>query len=320
LRRGGHIGFRRLSEGGTWIAKWRNPDGKRQYRRFGTLADYPDKDPYAEACKRANEWFDTCSRPDAVSDRCTVTQAADHYKEHLLAEKGPRAEKDADMRIKAYIQPKFEKTYLDELTTAQLTRWRNTFVPAQGDEETLRKARDTANRHLNTFKALLNRAYRDGLVSSDTAWRNVARFEKAGVARKVLLTDKQIKRLLEHCNGAFHNLVKGLLLTGLRPGIEIEHTTCEQLRPDGYLEIRESKTGPREVHLSTEALTFLKTLAKDKTPKTRLFSRDDGKPWVNKDPERAMRDVRTKAKCPPELYCTACGIPISAEHWRTGPA
>ena len=177
------------------------------------------------------------------------------------------------MRIKAYILPKFKNTYLDELTTAAITRWRNAFIPKEGDEETLRKARDTANRHLNSFKALLNRAYKDRLTPSDTAWRNVARFEKAGVARKVMLDSKQIKRLLENSKGGFRNLVKGLLLTGLRPGIEIEHITCaSSCALTGIWKSAKAKPGRVMFTCQQRRFGFLETLAKYKTPKGHDYS------------------------------------------------
>lgn len=298
IRRGGYVGYRQRKLGGSWIARWRNEEGLQKYKKLDGLDSLSEDRQFDAACQEAAEWFESMARPGAPGTRCTVEQACDHYLTTLGAEKGPRAVRDARMRINAYIKPKLGGDYLDELTTARLNAWRNGFVPKEGDEEALRKARDTANRHLNSLKAILNRAWQDGLAADDSAWRKVKRFKQTGEARKVLLSDAQIGRLLKHTSGGFHQLVRGLLLTGMRPGIEIEHILREQLHDDGTLEIRQSKTGPRVVYLSSEARAFFKELAKGKTPKAPLFSRDDGTKWPEKEAARMLGDIKSKAKLP----------------------
>ncbi len=302
LRKGGYVGFRKSGNVGTWIARWRNKDGKQEYRSLGDLADYDPKKQYDEAAKTASAWFDGKSKPDAPKGRPTVGDAVDSYLDNLRAEKGDRAVKDARYRANAYILPKFRTAFLDELTTTKIIKWRNNFVPKDADGETLRKARDTANRHLNTFKAILNRAHKDGLVSDDAAWRRVERFKKTKGKRgeDEALSDTQIGRLLEHAKGGFRDLVTGLLLTGMRPGREIECLLRGQYRVRGdtaTLELRESKTGPRTVFLSREGRQFFDNLAKDKTTKARLFT-TDGRPWREKEASRIMRDVKKAAKLP----------------------
>jgi hypothetical protein len=51
-----------------------------------------------------------------------------------------------------------------------------------GDPEAIRARRSTANRLLTVLKAALNRAFRDGRVASDEAWRKVKRFREADAA------------------------------------------------------------------------------------------------------------------------------------------
>lgn len=303
LQQGGHVGFRKSSHAGTWIIRWRPKNGKQEYRSLGDLADYDPVDQFNRAAKLANAWFDERSKPDAPEGRPTVSDAVDSYLDNLRAEKGERSVADARMRAKAYILPAFRTTFLDKLTTAKLNRWRNAFVPEDADGETLRKARDTANRHLNTFKAILNRAHKDGLVSDDAAWRRVERFKKTTGKRgqDEALSDAQVGRLLEHSKGAFLDLVTGLLLTGMRPGREIECLLREQYRVRGdtaTLQLRESKTGPRTVFLSREGRQFFDRLAKGKTPKTHMFTMDDGQPWREKEAARTMREVKKVAKLP----------------------
>lgn len=307
LRKGGYVGLRKFRDGERWLARWRTAEGKQEYKPIGELADYDPKERFDQASKLANEWLDGKSRPDAPRGRPTVKHATEHYQDYLSAEKGPRALADAKMRAKAHILPKLKDVYLDELTTAKLNKWKNAFVPDEGDEETLRRARDTANRHLNTLKAILNRAWQDGLVASDSAWRRVKRFSKTKGKRgeEEALSPEQTGRLLKKSPKRFEELVKGLLLTGLRPGIEIEHIRREQytVRKTRHgdvaaIEVRESKTGPRVVYLSREARAFFDELAKDKHPKAFLFTRDGKDPWREKEASRAMREIRVLAKLP----------------------
>ncbi len=303
LRLGGYVGFRKSDYAGTWIARWRCKRGKQEYRSLGDLAGYDASMQFNRAAKLANAWFDERAKPDAPKGRPTVSDAVDNYLDCLRAEKSAGSVQDARMRAKARILPKLGATFLDELTTAKLNKWRNDFVPKGADGETLRKARDTANRHLNNFKAVLNRAHLDGLVADDAAWRRVKRFEKTAGKRggDEALSDAQIGRLLEHSKGAFRDLVTGLLLTGMRPGREVECLLREQYKVRGdtaTLQLRESKTGPRTVFLSREGLQFFDNLAKGKTPKAHLFTMDDGQPWREKEAARIMREVRRAAKLP----------------------
>jgi hypothetical protein len=45
-----------------------------------------------------------------------------------------------------------------------------------GDPEAIRRRRSTANRLLTVLKAALNRAFHDGRIASDEAWRKVKPF------------------------------------------------------------------------------------------------------------------------------------------------
>jgi hypothetical protein len=52
---------------------------------------------------------------------------------------------------------------------------------------------------LAVFKAALNLAFNDGLVADDRAWRRVQAFKDVGEARKVLLSDSDIQKLVDVC-------------------------------------------------------------------------------------------------------------------------
>lgn len=303
IRKGGSVGFRKFGKSESWIARWRTPDGKQKYKSLGDLAGFGPKEQFDEASKRAAEWFEEQPASIMTVSRPTVEMAVKDYIERLRARKGERAVKDAEMRAKAYILPALGKAHLDELTTSKLEKWHTAFVPKDSDPETRRKAQDTANRHLNTLKAVLNHAWRSGLVSNNSAWSRVERFERTRGKRgdEEALSDSQLSRLLENSPESFKTLVVGQLLTGLRPGIEIEHLTREQYSiHDGIatLEVRKSKTGRRVVYLSKEARKFFDELTKDKLPSAPLFTNDKGKPWAEKEASRLMQQIRSKAKLP----------------------
>jgi len=76
----------------------------------------------------------------------------------------------------------------------------------------LRKRRATANRILTVLKAALNHAWKSGHVSSDDAWRRVKPFRAVETARVRYLSDAECVRLVNACEPAFRNLVRGALL------------------------------------------------------------------------------------------------------------
>ena len=313
-RPGGAVGFRKTrtheetpeAAAGVWVARWRVDTGQ-IYNTLGDLREFPPEKRYQEAEALADAWFDA---QGVASGRHTVQEAADAYLESLQADGRESAYRDARMRIKARIAPKLGKYYLDELKPKQLTKWRNSFIPTIDDVGELdpdeavevgRKARDTMNRYIATLKAILNYAHDQDLIGTNRAWSKtkLKKFEKTRRARDVFLDDDQIGRLLEHGGQDFTNLCRGLLLTGLRPGIEIEALLVEQLTQDGRLDVQQSKTDPRIVELSSEAFDFMKSMTRSKTPKARIFT-TEGRPWREKEAGRIMREVRTAAKLPAE--------------------
>jgi len=70
-----------------------------------------------------------------------------------------------------------------------------------------------ANRTLTVLKAALNHAYHEGRVSTDEAWRKVKPFREADAPIVHFLSDDESRRIVNACDGAFRNIVKGALLT-----------------------------------------------------------------------------------------------------------
>ena len=62
--------------------------------------------------------------------------------------------------------------------------------------ERKRRKKSTLNRVINNVKACLNRAFQNGHVSSDAAWRRLRKFKGADGARTQWLTVDQCRRLI----------------------------------------------------------------------------------------------------------------------------
>lgn len=291
----GFLGFRRTSDGGTWVARWRNDLGKQHYRALRLALSAPEA-AYDEATGLARAWFRQASA-GAVARR-TVREAADRYVEALRTKRGDTAARDARGRIDRVIAPKLGDRPLDRLTTADIEQWFHGLVPAGKDEEQTRRAKESLNRNLVTLKALLNNAWRTGLVVSNAPWRKVSAFQGTTRAREVFLTPDQRRRLLEKCNGGFKDLVEAALLTGARYG------ELRQLQASDFdakrkaLTIRKGKTGARPVPLSDVARDLLARLCRKKLPAAYLFVRDDGERWKHSDQDELMRDAAKAAKLP----------------------
>ena len=295
IQRGGYLGFRRIADGGTWIARWRDEHGKQHYRALSLGPVSPER-AFDTASKAAGAWF---KETDAgVVGRCTVKDAAARYVDSRRIEKGEAAARDAQGRIERCINPKLGARPLDRLTTADVEGWRNGLVPHGLDEEDTRRAKDSANRNLATLKALLNHAWRIGLVGSKDAWSKVEKFKGMGEARKVFLTIEQRKRLLEHCAGSFRDLVEAGFLTGARYGELRTVLASDYDKARRVLSIRQGKTGPRSVPLSDAAAQLFERLGKDKLPGAYLLTRDDGQPWQHSDQDKLMREAVKKARLP----------------------
>lgn len=295
IQRGGYLGYRRIEDGGTWIARWRDERGKHHYRALA-LGPVAPESAFDTASKAASAWFKETAA--GVVGRSTVKDAAARYVDSRRIEKGEPAARDAQGRIDRCINPELGTRPLDRLTTADVEEWRNGLVPAKLDEENTRRAKDSANRNLATLKALLNHAWRIGLVGSKDAWAKVEKFKGMGEARKVFLNPEQRKRLLDQCAGSFRDLIEAGFLTGARYGELRALLVSDYDKARRVLSIRKGKTGPRSVPLSDAAAKLFDRLRKAKLPSAALLTRDDGQPWQHSDQDKVMREAVKKAKLP----------------------
>ncbi len=291
LGKGRYLGFRKTPKSETWIARVRNDEDKQKYRSLGSGRDFD------EASKLAQKWFESVERVDDV--HYTIKACVDDYVAHLKVENGLESAVSTKQRLEKHLIPSLGKVEVAKLTTWKLKNWRNGLVRLDGDAEDTRRSKDTSNRLLAIVKASLNLAYKDGLVSSDREWKRVVAYRKVGQGRKLFLTDKQIRLLYENTECGFYALVKAGVLTGARYG-ELGAVRVRDLDVINGTIHFDGKTGPRNCHLSDNALKFLKKQSKDKLPDAYLFTKGDGSPWGKSHQQRLMRAAVKSGRLPRE--------------------
>ena len=327
LTQGCAIGYRKGKNGGSWIARWRGPDGKQRYHAVGPADDALNQEEsgtavlaYAEAQEQSREWFGECGGKNGsapVSGPYTVSDAITDYLADYQG-RGGKAVKDARTRAEALILPNLGAIELDKLTSAQIKDWRTALAEApprlrtrrgqeqhfkdtNGDPEATRRRQSTANRTLTILKAALNYAWAENKVASADAWQRVKPFREVDAARVDYLSLDQITRLVNGCNSGFRPLVQGALLTGCRYG-ELAALRVADFNPDkgGTVHVRHSKAGKsRRVVLTDEGRALFEAVTAGRQGSDLIFPRPDGKPWAKTQQQRPLREACKRAGIAP---------------------
>ena len=240
------IGYRRGAKGGTWVARFRGEDGKQHYEALGAADDARDADgltvySFAQAQEVAREFFARKARQLAghvapADGQFTVADALDAYfaDREQRGSKGlgqrPRRREDAHParawrgRTGQAHHETHSRLAIGPGDRAQAhprrspRRSRKAHAIDVMDVDVVRARRATANRTLTVLKAALNHAYHESRVASDEAWRKVKPFREVDAPVVHFLSDDECRRIVNACDGAFRNIVKGALLTGCRYG------------------------------------------------------------------------------------------------------
>jgi integrase len=303
---GAHVGYYKGARRGAWLVRWRKPEGGYQKATLGEADDTRDADgthvlDYRQAQQKALAQIAAWERPedddDAPGRSYTVADAIDAYARWLAKHRKPTAARDLRLADQAHIRPVLGKIELVRLTTARLRKWHEDLAERPGrlrtgrgapqkyrppaeDPESVRRRRDTANRIRTILFAALNRAFSDGKVASDAAWRKVRPFRETGAARVRYLTLGECLRLLNGCPEDLRRLVRGALTTGARYS-ELCRANASDFNADASsLLIRSSKAGKsRWIPLDDEGAKFLATIAVGRPPDAPLFARSNGDRW-----------------------------------------
>jgi integrase len=313
------LGYQRRHAGaaGRWIA--RSYVGDEKYRQIPiALAD--DYEPsnggailtFEEAAENVRQSHRTGQdRPLSI---LTVADAIADYTAWLGVHRATGRE--SAQRAAKQVLPTLGKIRLSELTTHQLTRWRDelaaqpalirsrpgapqNYRPAPTTSAGERARRATVNRMLTILKAALNKAFHDGHVASDVAWRRVKPFEKTSAARPGHLTAAEAARLVNASDPDFRLLVRGALETGARFG-ELAGAQVRDFQ-NGKLHIPRSKSGrSRNVVLSDDGIAFFTSITVGRPTDEPLFLRNS-RPWQRSEQTRPMKAACAHARILPAV-------------------
>lgn len=328
LDRNCHIGYRRGTKGGTWIARIRDEAGRRHYEALGPADDVRDADGltvfnFAQAQQRARRFFEVKARelaghaePEAKT--YTVAMAlADYFTEReRKGSKGVRADRYA---ADARVNPSLGKIEVNRLTTKTIRAWlleiekapkllrtsksaqeRKTASVDASDPDALRARKATANRVLTVLKAALNFAFHEGRAASDEPWRKVKPYREADMPVIHFLSASECVRLVNACQGSFRDLVRGALVTGCRYGELTRMRVSDFNDSAGVVTVRLSKSGrARHVALNEEGRRVFSALTIGRKGNDLIFTRDDGKPWGPSHQQRPLVEAAAVARLEP---------------------
>ena len=292
VRKGCFVGYRKMTQSGhgTWLARARDEEvgTKQLFKPLGEFGELADHLRFDAATKAALAWFDHLGRGGAV-EASTVADACTRYVRHLRATKTERAAKDTEARFRNYVltHAKLAATELPKLTPAQLEAWRKALrdLPTRsGGRRGERRSDSTLNRDMTCFRAALNLAYLDGLLTTDYAWRSKLRPIKNADQRRELYLDRaQRLKFIDKAPTDLAAFLRGLCQLPLRPGALARLKVGDFDRRLNVLKIGQDKSGKdRRIKLPDVTAKFFDGAAKNKMPTAPLLSRADSKAW-NKD-------------------------------------
>jgi len=282
VRKGCFVGYRKMtvSGHGTWLARVRDEEvGRKQvFKPLGEFGDLAEHLRFDEAAKAALAWFDHIGRGGAAR-AATVAGACSRYVHHLQAMKSERAAKDAEDRFKRYVlnQTRLASTELHKLTPTQVETWRKALreLPTRrGPSPGKHRTDSTLNRDMTCFRAALNLAYLEGLLTTDYAWRIKLRpVKNADRQRELYLDRSQRLRFIEKAPADLGAFLRGLCQLPLRPGALAKLTTGDFDRQLKVLKIGHDKSGrDRRIKLPDVTAGFFETAAKTKMPNAPLLA------------------------------------------------
>ena len=310
ISKGCYLGFQKTSPTaqGTWIARYRDDEGREPRHSLGGLGQFPPSDRFDAAKAAAEEWFKHKGR-GGTSEARTEGDVCAAYVQHLRDEGRENTAKDAEGRFRrwVYADSKLATTPVLKLTAKQVDDWRKKLrktlaIPQDKAKPATKPRSDSSlNRDMAVLKAALNLALENGDATSDHAWKAKLKPVKAADNRRdVYLDAKQRKRLIEKAPADLANLLRALCLLPLRPGAVAALNAGSFDKRLSTLVVGKDKAGnDRRITLPTTTAKFLAELAKNKLPAAPLLTRADGKRWDKDAWKGPIKDAVKAAKLAP---------------------
>lgn len=308
VSKGCYLGYRKMTadSDGSWVA--RNLDEttrKQHYRALGDFSHLPDHQRFDAATKAARDWFEHLGKGGS-SDVLTVAQACRRYVTHLRDSSRDDAADDAEARFRRHVlsEVKFASVELAKLTPAQVEGWRKALRDKpnpSGRNKGEKRSASAINRDMNTFRAALNLAYKDGLVTSNFAWRaKLAPAKNADKRRDVYLDLSQRRKLIESATPDMADFMRGLSLVPLRPGALADLTAGQFDKRLGVLTIGKDKAGgDRKISLPAATAKFFGERCKGKLPAAPIFTNSAARTWTRDTWGYQFQQAAKRAGMPP---------------------
>jgi integrase len=307
LRKGCYLGFRKMTDdgAGNWLARARDEfSGQQAYKSLGDFEDLAPTDRFGAASKAAAEWFDHLGKGGAAGPT-SVRTACSRYVDHLRATKGDKAADDAQARFDNYVlnDPRLAELELGKLTPAHFEQWRKALreLPTRsGPNRGKPRTDSTLNRDMTCLRAALNLAYRDGLTTSDFAWRaKLVPLKNADRRRELYLDRAQRRRFIAKAAPELAAFLRGLALLPLRPGALAALTAADYDRRLQLLRIGKDKAGAdRKIRLPANTAALFDKAVKGKPASAPIFARADGKAWDKDSWKWPVKAAAQAAKLP----------------------
>jgi integrase len=336
IERGLHLGYRRGTQSGNWVARMTRPGGKMKTQKLGqaddgkTPADGVAVFDFDQAVIHCRDWRQKMAREagEIAAHALTVGDAVDEHIQHLYVERSHTTAYSCEKRMTKHL-PKdstLAKTPVVSVTFRQITAWLRGMVNTDLPEEKRRAAMNSANRCLSILRAALTKSAvaSEGEIS-DAGWRNVKAFEKVNVSRKIFLTDAEARRLIAAAPmGQERDLIEAGFTTACRFGELAQAKVGDIDFNSGLWHVAKSKTGPRTTILTTDALAlFRRIIPKAADPNNLIFQHPDGKEWNNHNIRPVMKRIVKASGLDPQItfytarhsaisWMLAAGVPVQA--------
>jgi integrase len=330
IDRGLSLGYRKSSEGGTWIMRRYNPERRRHAEsRLGTADDNRDADgvdalDFGQAQRKLLE----AARQQVMHSTGQLYSVADAVRDYVDWQRSHRkSAADTEAKLKTYVLPRLGERLIADLKPSDFDTWlaealkrkrkarkgpTNKAADGEPDpplptpptpeelSERQRRRKATLNRVINSFKACLNHAYAAGKVPSRDAWSRLQKFRSADSARLRWLTVDEAKRLQNASAKDLRPLVTAGLLTGCRAGELLAMRAGDFDPRSKTVLVADSKAGkPRHVPLTADGVTLFEDLTAGKIDSEPIFRRADGSAWYRMALMRLMADACKRAKVSP---------------------
>lgn len=300
VERGLFVGYRRLEQGGNWVARFHDEANKKHvYRALGTVSAAND---YESAKREAKQWRKSVEAGVQTDRILTVEDVCRDYTHALKREGRDRAALDADKTLTRIVyKDAIGKLRADKLTQRHLEAWLERMEAGKlSGRKKCQPSAATINRHLATFKAAMNRAASRREIPADRAieWGAIKPYKEADGSRELYLDRDQRRALLESAPADLRDLLTCIALTGCRPGDPAAMLRKDYDHRNGLVTFR-TKGHLRTIPVSPAAKALMDRLAKGKLPMARMFT-NGGEEWTAQQWAYQVNKAVVDAELPPE--------------------